>query len=79
MPFPSKAVIDAAKKSWTDRQVVLVADAPASLARYAGKPGRVVTVSYSGRAIVDFGDGPWVDIANYETVLIVAPTANATA
>ena len=28
-----------------------------------------MTINYSGRAVVDFGDGGWYDVANFETVL----------
>jgi hypothetical protein len=68
MPFPAKATVDAWKRQWTDRRVT-VADGVPDLARFAGKVGRVVTVSYSGRAVVEFGDGSWVDVADFETVL----------
>jgi hypothetical protein len=29
----------------------------------------VVTVNYSGRAVVDFADGGWYDVPGFETVL----------
>ena len=39
------------------------------LLRFEGKVGRVVTVNYSGRAIVDFADGAWYDVPEFEAVL----------
>lgn len=50
------------KAEYTDRSVE--ADSTvADLARFKGKVGRVVTVNENGRALVDFGEGPWYDIA----------------
>ncbi|CAN5370996.1 hypothetical protein BH11PLA2_BH11PLA2_33420 [soil metagenome] len=71
MPFPTKDTVDAWKKTWTDRKVTVKPGHP-ELTRFEGKTGRVVTVSYSGRAIVEFGDGSWVDIADFETILDTA-------
>jgi hypothetical protein len=41
------------------------------LSRFEGKVGRIVTVNQNGRAVVDFADGAWYDIAAFETVLAV--------
>ena len=68
MAFPDKATVDSWRTKWTGRLVKLTPDAP-DLARFVGKVGRVVTVSYSGRAIVDFADGSWADVADFERVL----------
>ena len=68
MPFPDKAAVDALKARWTDRHVRARPGVP-DLARFAGKVGRVVTVNYNGKAIVDFGDGGWYDVADFETTL----------
>jgi hypothetical protein len=59
------------KRVWTDRLVMAKADRP-ELKRFEGRVGRVVTVNWSGKALVDFGDGAWYDIpasAEYLTAL----------
>jgi hypothetical protein len=66
--FPDKSTVDAWREAWTGRFVRLKPDAP-DLARFVGKVGRVVTVSYGGRAIVDFADQSWADVADFEGVL----------
>ena len=68
MSFPEKAAVDALKATWTDRLVTAKPGVPV-LARFAGKVGRVVTVNYNGKALVDFGDGCWYDVADFECVL----------
>ena len=68
MAFPEKPAVDALKVRWTDRLVAAKPGVPA-LARFAGKVGRVVTVNYNGKALVDFGDGGWYDVADFERVL----------
>ncbi len=61
------------KRVWTDRLVTAKADRP-ELERFAGKVGRVATVNWSGKAIVDFGDGAWYDIpASEEYLTPLAP------
>ncbi|MBY0524222.1 MAG: hypothetical protein K2R98_12530 [Gemmataceae bacterium] len=52
---------DALKREWTDQYVVVNKDHP-ELKRFADRVGRVVTVNWSGKAIVDFADGAWYDI-----------------
>ena len=59
MSFLAKETIDQLKRQWTDRLITVKADARPELKRFEGKVGRVVTVSYSGRAVVDFGDGTY--------------------
>jgi hypothetical protein len=71
MPFPSKASVDALKREWTDRYVRVKPDARPELKRFEGKVGRVVTVNYGGRAVVDFADGAWYDVLGFEDVLEV--------
>ena len=61
MITPTPEQIDALKAEWTDQYVKVNATKP-ELARFADRIGRVVTVNWSGRAIVDFGDGGWYDI-----------------
>lgn len=53
---------DELKKVWTD-QYVTVKSENAELKRFEGIVGRVVTVNFNGRAVVDFQDGGWYDIA----------------
>lgn len=87
MPFPSKAAVDDLKRAWTDKLVRVTAAARPELARFAGRIGRVVTVNYAGRAVVDFADGAWYDIPDFAAVLEVVtdeaeakkydPTANS--
>jgi hypothetical protein len=69
MPFPDKATIDVEKRVWTDRLVRVRPGVRPELARFEGRVGRVVTVTYSGRALVDFADGGWYDVADYAAVL----------
>lgn len=71
MTFPSKAAVDDLKRAWTDKRVRVTAAARPDLARFAGRVGRVVTVNYSGRAVVDFADGAWYDIRDFADVLEV--------
>ncbi len=52
---------DELRTRWLD-QFVKVNDNRPELKRFAGVVGRVVTVNYNGRAIVDFQDGAWYDI-----------------
>ncbi len=61
--------IDVLKAAWTDRLVRLRQPVPPMFARFAGTVGRVVTVSYSGRTVVDFGDGAWTDVPDFAAVL----------
>lgn len=69
MAFPDKATVDAWRTEWTDRFVRLKPGHPIEYARFAGKVGRVITVNYGGRAIVDFADGAWYDIPDFATIL----------
>ena len=50
------------KREWTDQFVEVNAERP-ELKRFAGIVGRVVTVNYNNKALVDFQDGGWYDIA----------------
>jgi DNA-binding Lrp family transcriptional regulator len=52
---------DELRKSWIDQFVKVNEDRP-ELKRFAGIVGRVITVNYNGKAIVDFQDGAWYDI-----------------
>ena len=50
------------KREWTDQYVMVNAERP-ELKRFAGRVGRVVTVNFNNKAIVDFADGAWYDIS----------------
>lgn len=69
MPFPDKSTVDALKQQWTDKLVHVRPGARPDLKRFEGRVGRVVTVSYSGRAVIDFADGAWYDVADFANVL----------
>jgi len=60
--------LDDLKRQWTDRFVVVKAEHQ-ELKRFDGIVGRVVTVNYNGKAIVDFQDGGWYDITASEEFL----------
>src|SRR5260370_40753869 len=49
------------KREWTD-QFVQVNPVHSELKRFEGITGRVVTVNWSNKPIVDFQDGAWYDI-----------------
>jgi hypothetical protein len=55
------ARIEALKREWTDQYVLVRADRP-ELQRFVGVVGRVVTVNWNGKAVIDFQDGGWYDI-----------------
>jgi hypothetical protein len=56
------------KREWTD-QFVTVKPERQELQRFANIVGRVVTVNYNGKAVIDFQDGGWYDIAASEEYL----------
>lgn len=68
MRFPSYEEAEELKRTWTDRYV-RVKPAHAEYARFEGQVGRVVTVNYGGKALVDFADGAWYDIPATEEYL----------
>ena len=53
---------EALKSEWTDQYVMVNPEHP-ELKRFANIIGRVVTVNYNDKAVVDFQDGGWYDIA----------------
>ncbi len=69
VPHPVKAAplmdlfarIDALRREWIDQYVTVNPDRP-ELKRFDGIVGRVVTVNYNGKAVIDFQDGAWYDI-----------------
>ena len=64
------------KRAWTDQYVTVKPDRP-ELQRFAGVIGRIVTVNYNGKAIIDFQDGGWYDIAASEEYLTKVDPAEA--
>jgi hypothetical protein len=50
------------KREWMD-QFVEVGPERAELRRFQGIVGRVITVNHNNKALVDFQDGGWYDIA----------------
>jgi len=64
------------KRTWTDRYV-RVKPGVAEYARFEGKIGRVVTVNYGGKALVDFADGAWYDIPATDQYLEFVPDEDA--
>ena len=53
---------EAIKREWSD-QYVMVNPGRVELKRFEGIVGRVVTVNYNNKAVVDFQDGGWYDIS----------------
>jgi hypothetical protein len=69
MSVPEFVKLDELKASWTDKLVRVKPGIRPELKRFEGKVGRVVTVNYSGRAVLDFADGAWYDLANFQELL----------
>lgn len=69
MKFPDKTTVDQLKRLWSDKYVRVKPDARPDLKRFEGRVGRIVTVNYSGRAVVDFGDQAWYDVTDFENAL----------
>jgi hypothetical protein len=67
---------DALKREWSDQFVEINPDRP-ELRRFQGVVGRVVTINHNNRAIVDFQDGGWYDIAPEYLRKVEAETAKA--
>ncbi len=55
------ALNEALKREWTDQLVTVNPECP-ELKRFANIVGRVVTVNWNNKAVVDFQDGGWYDI-----------------
>jgi hypothetical protein len=53
---------EALKQEWTDQFVQVNPDRP-ELKRFIGIVGRVVTVNWNNKALIDFQDGGWYDIS----------------
>ena len=66
------------KREWTD-QYVMVNPERIELKRFAGIVGRVVTVSFNNKALIDFQDGGWYDITASNDYLTKLDPAEAKA
>lgn len=69
---------EALKKEWTDQYVSVNAN-QAELKRFHGVVGRVVTVNWNNKALVDFQDGGWYDITASSEFLTKLDPAEAKA
>ena len=75
-PETNPARIEALRAEWTDQFVRANKDRP-DLARFGDTVGRVVTVNFNGKALVDFQDGGWYDIPASEDFLVKLDSADA--
>ncbi len=75
-PVPAKQ-LEELKREWTG-QFVKVTENHAELKRFAGLIGRVITVNWNGKAIIDFADGGWYYVAASSTFLEKVPAEAAT-
>ena len=69
---------EALKREWTDQYVTVKPERP-EVQRFAGIVGRVVTVNWNNKAVIDFQDGGWYDIAATSEVLTKLDPAEAKA
>jgi hypothetical protein len=66
---------DELKREWTDQYIQVNPDRP-ELKRFVGVVGRVVTVNWNNKAVIDFQDGGWYDItASSEYLTKMDPAA----
>ena len=75
---PAELQYDALKREWTD-QYVTAKEGPPELQRFVGVVGRVVTVNWNGKAVIDFQDGGWYDVTAAEEYLTKLDAAEAKA
>ncbi len=69
MAFLDVKTADRLRELWSDKLVKIKPGSRPELDRFKNRVGRVVTVTHSGRALVDFADGGWYDIAEFDAVL----------
>ena len=74
----SPARLEALRAEWTDR-LVRVNPAQPELRRFGETVGRVVTVNWNGKALIDFQDGGWYDVTASEEYLTRLDPAQAQA
>jgi len=58
---PTDAEAEVLKQTWTDKFVRVKPGRP-DYERFKDQVGRVITVNFGGKALVDFADGAWYDI-----------------
>lgn len=75
---PGDSSYEQIKREWTDQYVEVNPQHP-ELTRFAGLVGRVVTVNFNLKCLVDFQDGGWYDIAASEDCLRKLDPATAAA
>ena len=72
------AHVDELRIEWIDQFVTVKPGRP-ELERFQGIVGRVVTVNYNGKALIDFQDGGWYDItASSDCLQKIDPTEGKT-
>ncbi|WP_020470810.1 hypothetical protein [Zavarzinella formosa] len=72
MRNPDPTTLEDLRDKWTDQFVRANPDKPEHK-RFEGRVGRVVTVNWSGKAIIDFADGAWYDLPASEEYLTLVP------
>ena len=70
--------VDDLQREWTDQYIMVKPERP-ELKRFAGIVGRVVTVNFNGKAVIDFQDGGWYDITASSEFLMKVDSAEAKA
>jgi hypothetical protein len=70
--------LEALREEWSDQFVRVNPDRP-ELKRFGDTIGRVVTVNWNGKAVIDFQDGGWYDITASEQFLTRVDPAEAKA
>jgi hypothetical protein len=70
--------IEALRAEWTDQFVRVNPEQP-ELRRFGDIVGRVITVNFNGKALVDFQDGGWYDITAAPRYLTKLDAAEAKA
>ena len=78
MTMPSEARVEELKREWIDQFITVNPERP-ELRRFANILGRVVTVNWNGKAVIDFQDGGWYDITASNEYLNKVPAAEAKA
>jgi len=61
-PQTSEEIHQRLVREWTDQYVTVSPGRP-EVQRFAGVVGRVVTVNWNNKAVVDFQDGGWYDLS----------------
>ena len=74
----NEALNESLKREWTDHYVEVRPEQP-ELQRFKGIVGRVVTVNFNNKAIIDFQDGGWYDITASDDCLLKVDPAEGKA